>query len=268
MQCYWFALDTITIVAAGGRYNPGITIKQRNLPMTGRFLEYKDGNTTFEAYVALPATEAGRRPAVLVSHAWAGRSEFECEKADRLAALGYVGVAIDNYGKGILGRDNAENSALMMPLVQDRTLLRRRLLAGLAAVKGIAMVDNTRIAAIGFCFGGLCVLDLARSGADLRGVVSFHGLFAPSTIPNAPITAKVLALHGHDDPLVPPAAVLALQQELTAGGADWQVHAYGNTSHAFTNPAANDAANGMQYNTLASRRAWRSLEDFLAEVFV
>lgn len=234
--------------------------------MSGTFLEYKDGNTTFEAYVALPATEISLRPAVLVSHAWAGRSAFECEKADRLAALGYVGVAIDNYGKGVLGRDNAENSALMTPLVHDRGMLRSRLLAGLAAVKSIAMVDTTRIGAIGFCFGGMCVLDLARSGADLRGVVSFHGLFAPANLPNASIKAKVLALHGHDDPLVSPAAVLALQQELTDAGADWQLHAYGNTSHAFTNPAANDAANGMHYNTTATRRAWRSMEEFLAEV--
>ena len=113
----------------------------------------------------------------------------------------------------------------------------------------------------------MCVLDLARSGADLSGVVSFHGLFTPATIPNHPIKAKVLALHGHDDPMVPPAAVLALQQELTAAGADWQLHAYGNTSHDFTNPAANDAANGMQYNAATARRAWRTMEDFLAEVF-
>lgn len=235
--------------------------------MPGTFLEYNDGHTTFEAYVALPTTEASKRPAVLVSHAWAGRSAFECGKADKLAALGYVGVAIDTYGKGVFGNTAAENSALMMPLVQDRALLRRRLLAGLAAAKGIPMVDTARIGAIGFCFGGMCVLDLARSGADLSGVVSFHGLFTPATIPNHPIKAKVLALHGHDDPMVPPAAVLALQQELTAAGADWQLHAYGNTSHAFTNPAANDAANGMQYNAATARRAWRTMEDFLTEVF-
>lgn len=237
--------------------------------MSGSFLEYQEGGKTFEAYVARPTTEASHRPAVLVCHAWGGRSDFECEKADKLAKLGYVGIAIDNYGKGVFGNSAAENSALMMPLVQDRALLRRRLLAALAAAGTISLVDTARVAAIGFCFGGLCALDLARSGAALRGVVSFHGLFTPppASLPNADIKAKVLALHGHDDPMVKPDAVLALQQELTAAGVDWQVHSYGGTSHAFTNPLANDAAGGMQYSATVTRRAWRSMEDFLVEIF-
>lgn len=235
--------------------------------MRSQLLEYRDGDTTLEAYIALPTTEV-RRPAVLVSHAWAGRSQFECEKADKLAALGYVGIAIDNYGKGILGKDTAENSALMMPLLQDRAKLRRRLLAAITAASKLAAVDSSRMAAIGFCFGGLCVLDMARSGADLRGVVSFHGLFNAPTIPSEKIKAKVLALHGHNDPMVPPQKVLDLEKELTEAGVDWQIQVYGHTSHAFTNPAANDPKNGMVHNPVVAKRAWQSMQNFLAEVLI
>ena len=236
--------------------------------MAGYFLDYHDGETLLEAYVALPASEAAKRPAVLICHAWAGRSTFECEKADKLAALGYVGIAMDNYGKGVEGRDNEENAALMTPFLQDRLMLRNRLLAGLAAAKSVSMVDPDKIAAIGYCFGGLCVLDLARSGADLKGVVSFHGLFnAPEQLANEQISARVLALHGHDDPMVPPEKVLELEKELSAAGADWQIHAYGNTMHAFTNPAANAPENGMVYNPVAAQRAWQSMQSFLAEIF-
>lgn len=235
--------------------------------MPSHYLEYRDNDTVLEAYVALPTTETGPRPAVLVSHAWAGRSAFECNKADKLAALGYVGIAMDNYGKGVLGTSNEENAALMQPLLDDRALLRRRLHAGIEAACALDAVDSRRVAAIGFCFGGLCVLDMARSGADLRGVVSFHGLFNPAPgLANAPIQARILALHGHDDPLAPPASVLALEQELTSAGADWQIHVYGGTQHAFTNPDAQAPANGMAWNPTAATRAWTSMQNFLAEV--
>ncbi len=237
--------------------------------MSGYFLDYHDGETLLEAYVALPATEAPRRPAVIVSHAWGGRAAFECEKADKLAAQGYVGIAIDNYGKGIFGKNNDENAALMTPFLQDRAMLRKRLLAGIEAARSVSMVDQGRIAAIGYCFGGLCVLDMARSGADLKGVVSFHGLFnAPEQLPNETIKAKVLALHGHDDPMVPPEKVLALETELSSAGVDWQIHAYGGTLHAFTNPEANAPENGMAYNALAEKRAWQAMQNFLVEIFV
>ena len=213
--------------------------------MTSQFLEYRDGDTVLEAYVAAPDSGA-KRPAVLINHAWAGRGAFECSKADQLAELGYVGIALDNYGKGVLGNSMEENSALMTPFMQ---------------------VDTTRMAAIGFCFGGLCALDMARGGADLRGVVSFHGLFKPpGDLPNEKIRARVLALHGHDDPMVPPDAVLALEQELTAAGADWQIHAYGGTMHAFMNPDANAPQNGMAYNPVVAARAWTSMKNFLTEV--
>ena len=235
--------------------------------MQKELIEYRDANTALEAFVVHDGS-AVKKPAVLVSHAWAGRSDFECKKAEALAELGYVGFAMDNYGKGVLGNSMEENSALMTPFIEDRAKLRQRLLAGLETASSLDFVDTGRIAAIGFCFGGLCVLDLARSGADVKGVVSFHGLFgAPENLPNGSITAKVLALHGHDDPMVPPESVLALETELSEAGADWQIHSYGNAAHAFTNPEANMPENGMMYNANADRRSWQAMKNFLAEIF-
>jgi len=235
--------------------------------MKTALIEYHDGDTLLEGFLAHDGS-TDRKPAVLIAHAWGGRSEFECSKARELAQMGYVGFAIDNYGKGVFGQTMEENQALMTPFIQDRAMLRTRLLAGLDALGKLDMVDNNRIAAIGYCFGGLCVLDLARSGADIKGVVSFHGLFdAPGNLDNEKITAKVMALHGHDDPMVPPESVLSLETEMTEAGVDWQIHAYGNTSHAFTNPQANMPENGMAYNPDADRRSWAAMKFFLEELF-
>lgn len=236
--------------------------------MHNYFLPYQDGPASLEAYVSVPAGKEKKLPAVMICHAWSGRSPFECDKADQLASLGYIGIALDNYGKGVHGKNNDENNALMQPFLQDRNKLRERLTAGLNAVRNIDNVDHTRIAAIGFCFGGLCALDLARSGADIAGVVSFHGLFnAPAPSANAAIKSRILALHGQDDPMVPPAKVLELEHELTSAGADWQIHVYGKTMHAFTNPHANSPELGMLYNPVAANRAWTSMQNFLTEIF-
>lgn len=232
-----------------------------------RPIEYRDGETVLEGFLAVDAA-TGPRPAVLISHAWAGRDAFVCDKAVQLAELGYAGFALDMYGKGVLGGSVEENAALMNPFIEDRAGLQRRQLAALQAVRGLPEVDPARVAAMGFCFGGLCVLDLARTGADLAGVISFHGLLKPpgNTEGNR-IPARVLVLHGHDDPMVPPRDVLALEEELTRAGADWQVHVYGNTMHAFTNPRANDPGFGTVYSEAADRRSWRAMRDFLEEVF-
>lgn len=229
---------------------------------------YLDENVHLEAFFAYDDAHEGRRPAVLINHAWGGRDNFVNEKAKRMAELGYVGFAVDMYGKGVLGSSMEENAKLMQPFLDDRKMLRKRLRAALNAVKLLPWVDDDKIAAIGFCFGGLCVLDLARSGADIRGVVSFHGLLnAAESIINNPITAKILALHGHDDPMGPVEQVIAFQEELTAAGADWQMHIYGNTMHAFTNPVANDPAFGTVYQPDADRRSWIAMQNFLEEVF-
>ncbi|MGI9204319.1 MAG: dienelactone hydrolase family protein [Woeseiaceae bacterium] len=232
-----------------------------------RTIEYKDGDVVLEAYVAW---EEGHdpKPGVLISHAWGGRSEFEQGKAEILAELGYVGFALDLYGKGVLGTSREENSALMQPLLDDRAVLQRRMQLALAQLKKQKEVDGSRVAAMGFCFGGLCVLDLARTGADVCGVASVHGLFKPpGNTQGEQIKAKVLVLHGWDDPMATPDQVLSLAEELTTAGADWQIHGYGNTVHAFSNPAADDPAHGTVYDQDADRRSWQSLQLFFAEIF-
>lgn len=231
-------------------------------------INYMDDEVVLEAFFAFDEAQTGRRPAVLVSHAWCGRNDFVEEKAKQLAALGYVGFALDMYGKGILGTCVEENSALMQPFMEDRAKLQKRINAALNAVRLMPWVDDTKLAALGYCFGGLCVLDLARSGADIKGVVSLHGLLnAPENVPNKPVKAKVLALHGHDDPMAPVSLVHAFEQEMTSAGVDWQVHVYGNTMHAFTNPQANDPDFGTVYNRLADQRSWLSAQNFLSELF-
>ncbi len=155
----------------------------------------------------------------------------------------------------------------MMPLVNDRAALQRRLLAGIEAAKAHASVDASKVAAVGFCFGGLSVLDIARSGADVRGVVSVHGLFFPNGLEKKKIVAKVMALHGNDDPMVPLEQVTGFMKEMDQAEVDWQLHAYGGTQHAFTTPGANDAEMGTIYSERATRRALRSIDDFLEEVF-
>ena len=229
---------------------------------------YLDNGVVLEAFFAFDDAFSDRRPAVLINHAWGGRDAFVTGKAEQLAELGYVGFALDMYGKGILGSTPDENAALMQPFMDDRALLQQRITAALAAVKLLPWGDETRIAAIGFCFGGLCVLDLARTGVAIKGVVSFHGLLgAPDNLKGQPIKAKVLAMHGHDDPMVPVEQVVAFEQEMTEAGADWQFLTFGHTMHAFTNPVANNPGFGTVYQADADRRSWLAMKNFLAEIF-
>ncbi len=236
--------------------------------MPGTFIDYRDGETVCEAYVALP-DDKPKAAAVLVVHQWAGQGDQERETADRMAAQGYVGIAIDVYGKGVRGDPAGDNGALLGPWFGDRAGLLRRLTAAVDFAKGHDAVDAGRIGMIGYCFGGLCVLDVARAGVPgVRGVVSLHGVFAkPNLGAQGPISAKVLVGHGYDDPMADPQAMLGLADELTAAGADWQIHAYGHTTHAFTRTSANEPERGMNYSPTADRRSWRALTDFFEEVF-
>jgi len=245
-----------------------IETENQSLSLQHRLIDYQDGDTVLEGRFAWDDSFSGPRPGVLVSHAWGGRSDYEDGNADRLAKLGYAAFALDLYGKGVRGSDPEENSALMQPFLDDRTMLQRRLLVSLQTLREQSEVDRTKVAAIGFCFGGLCVLDIARTGEDLAGVVSIHGLFPPpgNTAGNT-AKAKVLALHGWDDPMVTPDSVVALAGEMSALGADWQLHAYGNTMHAFTNPDANDPDSGTVYDADAHRRSWLAMTNFLDELF-
>lgn len=230
-------------------------------------VQYQDGDVVLEGYCAVDQSKPGKKPAVLVFHDWSGRNEFAQKKAEQLAELGYIGFAVDMYGNGKMGTTTEEKQALMNPIASNRALLRQRALAALEAVKKHPDVDLQRIGAIGFCFGGLCALDLARSGADVRGVVSFHGLLSkPENLPDKRIVAKVLVLHGHDDPMVQPDQVLAFETEMTEQKVDWQLHVYGGTQHGFTNPLAKDTKLGIIYNDVAARRSWVAMKSFFEEV--
>ncbi len=233
-----------------------------------RLVEYRDNGVTLEGLLAWDDEVHGPRPAVAVAHTWGGRSAFEEGKALDLAEQGYVGFALDMYGKGVRGSTPEENAALMAPLMADRSALQQRINIAISALRQQSEVDPAKVAASGYCFGGLCVLDLARSGSDVCGVVSLHGLFTPpDKVGSGPINAKVLCLHGYDDPMADPHSMLDLAAELTAAGADWQVHAYGNTVHAFSNPQANNPAMGTVYNATADRRSRAAMLAFLAECF-
>lgn len=231
-----------------------------------RELTYESSGVIFHSTMAWDDT-LGPRPAVLVAPTWAGCTDFEREQALRLAGLGYVGLAVDMYGGGAVGADKAECTALMTPMMSDRALLQARIGAAVDAIQIQPEAADEAVAAIGFCFGGLCVLDLARTRQDIAGVVSLHGLLLPAdNVSDPDIRAKVLVLHGYDDPMVLPEQMLAFTTEMTATGCDWQLHAYGQTLHAFTNPEANDPDFGTVYSPTASRRAYRALDDFLSEV--
>ena len=233
-----------------------------------RLIEYQDGDTVLEGRLSWDDSVPGRRPGILVSHTIAGRAALEESKADKLAELGYVALALDLYGKGVRGQTPEENRALMDAQLADRAAMQQRLLLALMTLKAQPEVDANRVGAIGFCFGGLCVLDIARTGEELAGVVSFHGLLhAPDNTRGNSIKAKVLVLHGWDDPMATPDAVNSLSSELSAMGADWQLHAYGNTMHAFTNPAANDPRRGTVYDEMADRRSWQAMTSFFEELF-
>ena len=208
------------------------------------------------------------KPTVLIFPTVMGVQPLEIGFAERLVGLGYHAVVADLFGRRFTPVVDKEPAfAAMGELRGDRAALRDRLLAVVNAVQGRDHVDASRFAVIGYCFGGQCALDVARAGADVAGVASFHGLFDPPGLPAQPIKARVIAFHGWEDPMVPPEAVVALGKELTDGGADWQIHAYGNVGHGFTNPRAHEIGiKGVEYDEAAERRSWASLENFLAEV--
>lgn len=233
-----------------------------------RTIDYEDQGATLQGYLAWDDGQQGRRPTVLIAHQWDGRSPFVEDRARALAAEGYVAFALDIYGKGVLGTNPDECTRLMTPFMEDRHLLAQRLHAGLVAASEQPMVYPEEMAAIGYCFGGLCVLDMARAGEELVGVASFHGLLqAPEPAFDANIKARMLVMSGADDPMVPMENVVAFKEEMTTVAADWQIHVYGGAKHAFAVPGANNAALGIEHNAKAHRRSWASTLSFLQEIF-
>ena len=232
------------------------------MTITTKTVDYAQAGQTYEGYLAMPA--ATPKAVIVVAHAWGGLSEFEREKTEMLAGWGYAAFAMDVYGKGNRGTTPEENEALMTPLATNRAELQSRLANSLNVAK--AESGASRAAAIGFCFGGMAVLDMARTNMAIEGAASFHGLFTAPGNTAETIKPKVLALHGYDDPMAKPEDMIALTTEMTKANADWQVHAYGGTSHAFTNPAAQLPDMGMQFSETANRRSFAACKDFLEEL--
>lgn len=233
-------------------------------------IEYKDGDTVMEGYLVYDNSSKEKRPGVLVVHEWMGLGAYEKGRAEQLAALGYVAFAADIYGKGIRPKDGKEAAEFAGKYRgSDRKVLRSRVNAALDLLKVQELVDPKKTAAIGYCFGGTTVLELARSGAETLGVVSFHGgLATPAPGDAKNIKAKVLTLHGADDPFVKPEEVLAFQEEMRKGSVDWYFVSYGNTVHSFSNPAAgNDNSKGAAYNEKADKRSWEAMRKFFKEIF-
>ena len=254
----WTAVFTLSLVAFMARAE-----------VHTESVTYKQGDTALEGYLAYDTGIQGKRPGVLIVPDWMGPGKFSNERAEALAKLGYVAFAVDIYGKDVRPKDAKEAGAQAGKFKGDRKLLRERVLAGLEVLKARDNVDVTKIAAIGYCFGGTTVLELGRAGAPVAGLVSFHGgLDNPTPDDGKNIKGKVLILHGADDPNVPPEQVAAFEDEMRKGGVDWELVKYSKAVHAFTNPAAgNDNSKGVAYNELADKRSWQAMKDFFAEIF-
>jgi dienelactone hydrolase len=235
----------------------------------GHAVDYKDGDLSFEGYIASDENLSSHRPGVLVVHDWMGVSAETRRRCDMLAGLGYVAFAADIYGKGVRPSTPEEAGRLAGLYKGDRALFRKRLALAQAQLKKDVRVDGSKVAAIGYCFGGTGVLELARSGADVKGVVSFHGgLDSLPPEDGKAIRCKVLALHGADDPFVPASQVAAFQDEMRKAGVDWQMVYYGGAVHAFSNPGAgSDPRRGAAYDAKADARSWTAMREFLQELF-
>lgn len=231
-------------------------------------IDYQQGDTTLEGFLAYDDAISGKRPGVLVVHQWLGLTDYEKHRAEMLAQLGYVAFCADIYGKGVRPKNTAEAGAQAGKYKSDRQLLRARVNAGLEVLKQNELVDTQRVAAIGYCFGGTTVIELALSGAELNGVVSFHGgLDAPNPADAKNIKCKVLALAGADDPFQNPDDLAAFENEMRDAKVDWQITFYGGAVHAFTQPDPGFVNPGAHYNERADKRSWQAMKDFFAEIF-
>jgi dienelactone hydrolase len=240
-----------------------------NAAILTRTVEYKQGDTTLEGFIAYDDAIKGARPGVLIVHQWMGVTDYEKKRAEMLAQLGCIAFCADIYGKGVHPQTPEEAGAQAARYRKDRQLLRARVNAGLEVLREQPLVDVTRIAAIGYCFGGTAVLELARSGAKLNGVVSFHGgLDSPTPGDGKNIKCKVLVLHGADDPTMSSQQIAAFVDEMRGGGVDWQFVEFGGAVHGFTQwYAGNDNSKGVAYNERADKRSWEYMKLFFAEIF-
>ncbi len=235
----------------------------------GQTVAYKQGDAALEGFLAYDDAQEGKRPGVIVVPDWMGMSEHYNGIAKKLAGMGYIAFAADIYGKEVRPKTSKEAGAQSSKFKKDRKLMRARVNAALNELKKDARVDAKRIAAIGYCFGGTCILELARSGAEVAGVVSFHGGLATPTPEDAKsIKAKVLICHGADDRFVPAEEVAAFQDEMRSAKVDWQMIYYADSVHSFTKKSAgSDHSKGVAYNEKADRRSWVAMQCFFEEIF-
>lgn len=238
-----------------------------NAAITTEVVEYRHGDVTLEGALIYDDAVKGPRPGVLVVHQWKGLSDYEKKRAAMLAELGYAAFCVDIYGKGIRPQTTQAASAEAGKYKGNRALLRERVNAGLAAFRKQAVADPKRIAAIGYCFGGTTAIELARSGAAVAGVVSFHGaLDSPQPEAGKNIKCKVLALHGADDPFVPAKDLEAFESEMRSANVDWQLVKYGGAVHSFTDWDADGSLPGAKYEEKADKRSWAAMKAFFNEV--
>ena len=242
--------------------------------MITEIIQYQYDGVSFKGYLARPNNTKAKLPAVLVAHTWRGQDDFSRQKAEAIAELGYVGFALDLYGNATTASDDKEALQLMLPLFLNRQLLQNRMKAGLEILQSLPFVYQETIGAIGFCFGGLSVIELLRSGAPIKGVASFHGIlgntldkYKAAPAPFAPMMGNLLILHGEKDPHVSQSDIVSIQDEMTKANVDWQMNIYGQTYHAFTNPQADDQKSGMIYNPRTTERAWLAMTNFFTEIF-
>ena len=236
--------------------------------MRAESLEYKDGDVTLKGFVALDDQSNHKRPGILVMPEAFGLGKQAKDRALRLASLGYAALAGDPYGNGLEVSDLQEAIKHAGAIREDNTKFRQRIRAGLDALMALPQVDTDRLVVMGYCMGGSCSLEMARDGAPLKGVVSFHGaLETQSPAEPGKVQAKVLVCHGADDPFVPVEHVTAFEEEMTKAGVDWQVISYGGTVHSFTNPEADGSIEGICYNKQADARSWQAMQAFFDEIF-
>lgn len=243
--------------------------------MERRTINYSCDGVTCKGFLVHNEIVREPRPGILVAHAWRGQDDFARNKAEELARLGFVAFAVDIYGEGKNAQTDAQAEELMLPFFKDRQLLRNRIHAAYETLKAQERVDKKKIGAIGFCFGGLTVIELLRSGDPVSGVVSFHGLLGErlgdTIATKAPLADKIngslLILHGHDDPLVSAEDIKNIQQEFSQADVDWQMTIYSHTAHAFTNPELKDPSTGLVFNQTSCDRSWIAMKNFFTEIF-
>lgn len=237
--------------------------------MDHKILQYQCDHTDYKVFLASDSAKKGKKPAVIVIHTWFGLNKFAEEQAEFIASLGYIGYAIDLYGNGQIAANEKEAADLMAPLYTNRQLLRKRLLAAHAALLQNPEVDPERIAVMGFCFGGLSAVELLKTGAPLKAVISVHGAFhgTEQTETAENIQASLLILTGAKDPIATMQDLEKLQEEMTKASVDWQTHIFASAGHSFTNKDAHNRDAGYYYDPLAAKRSYILIEQFLKEKF-